>query len=407
MSRPADDPRRIYLDHAATTPVREEAREAMRPFLEERFGNPSSLHAEGRLAREALEAARESIRAACRAAAFDLLFTSGGTEADGAAVAGAVLAAREAPARAVRRPHVVTTAVEHAAVLNSLQLAEALGAETTVVGVDREGRVDPAAVADAMRPETVLVSVMAANNESGAVQPIEEAGRIARRRGALFHADAVQALGKLPLELDDLPADLVTVSAHKVGGPKGIGALLVRRGTRFEPLLRGGSQELGLRAGTENVACAAGFARAAALAVEERGPLMDRLGRLRDAIRSGIAARLPGAVVNTPARGALPTVLNVSFPWIEGESLVKLLDILGVAASTGSACNVGARKPSHVLRAMGRNDAEVRGSVRFSLGRSNTEADLDPILERLERAVRRLEDIAPARAGSGAPEPRG
>ncbi len=396
-SQPAH-PRRIYVDHAATTPVREEVADAMLPFLGERFGNPSSLHAEGVEAREAVEAAREAIRKASGASLFDLVFCAGGTEADNTALAGVLLAERGKAREESRRPrlHVVTSAVEHSAVLHAIPFLEELGASVTVVGVDGEGRVDPRAVEAALRSDTRVVSVMAANNETGTLEPIAEIGRLTRARGVVMHADAVQLLGKAPLRLDALPVDLVSVSSHKIHGPKGVAGLFVRKGTPLESLLRGGSQEGGLRAGTENVAAAVGFALAVELAEAEREDLMPRLERLRDLLRREIPRRFPDALVNTPASGALATILNVSFPWIEGESLVRLLDAHGVAASTGSACNVGAKKPSHVLAAMGRSDREVRGSLRLSLGRGNSEAELDSILYALERAVRQLEGIAPA-----------
>jgi cysteine desulfurase len=389
-------PRRIYLDHAATTAVRGEVLEAMRPFFAERFGNASSLHAEGKAARKALEEARESIRKVAGARGFDLVFTSGGTEADNWALLGSLLGASGGSRRGKGlRGHVVTSAIEHPAVIHQLPLLEALGVEVTLIDPDREGRVDPARIDAALRPDTVLVSLMWANNETGRLEPILDAGRLARKRGALFHTDAVQILGKLPLSLDDLPVDLVTVSSHKIFGPKGIAGLFVRKGTPFEPLLRGGSQEMGLRAGTENVPLAVGFARAVELAEAEREEVMPKLGRVRDRLRAGIRQRFPRAVFNTPETEVLPTLLNVSFPGVEGESLIQLLDWLGIAASTGSACNVGSKKPSHVLRAMGRGDLEIRGSLRLSLGRGNNQEDVEPFLAALERAVHQLEAIAP------------
>lgn len=399
--------RRVYLDHAATTPLRAEVARAMRPFLEgEGAGNPSALHAEGRAAREALEAARARILRAAGGEEFDLVFLSGGTEADHAALAGRVLAAGTA-GRARAPAEVVTSAVEHPAVLNARGLLEALGARLSVVGVDREGRVDPDDVEAAVGPATVLVSIMAANNETGVLQPVAEIGSRLRRRGVAFHSDAVQLLGKAPFDLGRLGADLVTVSAHKLHGPRGVAGLFVRRGTALEPLLRGGSQEGGLRAGTENVAAAVGFAAAVDLALgeaqgegapgrEPRGEEPRRVGRLRDDLRERLLERFPWIVENTPRAGALSHFLNLSFPRIEGESLVRLLDAFGVAASTGSACNVGARKPSHVLRAMGRSEREVRGSLRLSFGRANREGDVDLAFARLERAVEQLEALAPA-----------
>jgi len=389
---------RIYLDHAATTPVREEVREAMEPFFTRRFGNASSLHEEGQAARKALEEARESVLEACGAGDFDLVFCGSGTEADNTALIGSVLEARH-QARGnsgAGSGHVVTSAVEHPAVLETLPLLEELGGTATVVGVDHDGRVDPARIEESLRPGTCLVSLQAANNETGALQPFEEVGRRAHAHRVPFHTDAVQILGKLPLGLDALPVDLVTISAHKVYGPKGMAALLIRKEASFEPILRGGSQEGGLRAGTENVALAVGFARALALLEAERRELCVRLQGVRDRLRGGILARFPGVLINTPQESALPTILNVSFPTVEGESLVRLLDWMGVAASTGSACNVGAKKPSHVLKAMGRTDVEVRGSLRLSLGRSNTEAEVEPFLDSLEKAVRQLEGVAPA-----------
>jgi cysteine desulfurase len=371
----------------------------MEPFFTRCFGNPSSLHEEGQVAREALERARQSVLEACGAGDFELVFCGSGTEADNTALVGALLEARrQTRGRSdARCGHVVTSAVEHAAVLQTLPLLEDLGGAATLVGVDHDGRVDPAQVEESMRPETCLVSLQAVNNETGVLQPIEEVGRMAHARGALFHTDAVQMLGKLPLRLDALPVDLVTISAHKVYGPKGMAALLIRKGTSFEPILRGGSQEGGRRAGTENVALAVGFARALELLEAERGELMERLQGVCDRLRRGILERFPGVLVNTPLETkAVPTILNVSFRTVEGESLVRLLDWMGVAASTGSACNVGAKKPSHVLKAMGRTDLEVRGSLRLSLGRSNSDAEVQPFLDSLAKAIRQLESVAPA-----------
>lgn len=393
MGEPSERPR-IYFDHAATTPVRREAALAMESYSSERFGNPSSLHAEGRAAREALERSRASILRACGASAFDLVFTSGGTEADNLAIAGAFLAARRRGVP-VERARVVTSAVEHPAVHGALGLVEALQGRTVVAGVDRDGRVDPDEIESLLVEGAALVSLMGANNETGVLEPIEAVGRAARERGALFHSDLVQVAGKRPLSLDALPLDLATVSSHKVHGPRGIAALFVRKGTALEPLLRGGSQEAGLRPGTEDVAAAVGFAAALELAVAESEAVMSRLERLRDRLRVEVLRRFPDAIANTPAAGALPTILNVSFPGVEGESLVRLLDAHGVAASTGSACNVGSKKPSHVLRAMGRSDREVRGSLRISLGRGNTEEDVEPFLAALEASVGQLERIAP------------
>jgi cysteine desulfurase len=378
---------RIYLDHAATTPIRPEVEEAMAPFFSERFGNPSSLHAEGRAAREALEGARESIRAALGARGFRLAFTGGGTEADNASILGVLLAGEGGG-------HAVTSRVEHSAVLNAMELARRLGWRTTTVEVDRKGRIDPRAVEEALRPDTRLISIMAANNEVGVIEPIAEIGDLARARDISLHTDAVQLVGKAPCDLDSLPVDLVSLSAHKVYGPKGVGALLVREGVEIDPLLRGGPQEDGLRAGTQAVAGAVGFARAVELAVAEEPRERPRLLALRERLRRGLEVTVPDLRFNTPEEGALPGILNVSFSGVNGEALLERLDRLSVSVSTGSACNAAARKSSHVLEAMGLSPEEVRGSIRFSLGRSTGEWEIDAAIRRVVRAVGDLRRIA-------------
>jgi cysteine desulfurase len=378
---------RIYLDHAATTPIRPEVEEAMAPFFSERFGNPSSLHAEGRAAREALEGARESIRAALGARGFRLAFTGGGTEADNASILGVLLAGEGGG-------HAVTSRVEHSAVLNAMELARRLGWRTTTVEVDRKGRIDPRAVEEALRPDTRLISIMAANNEVGVIEPIAEIGDLARARDISLHTDAVQLVGKAPCDLDSLPVDLVSLSAHKVYGPKGVGALLVREGVEIDPLLRGGPQEDGLRAGTQAVAGAVGFARAVELAVAEEPRERPRLLALRERLRRGLEVTVPDLRFNTPEEGALPGILNVSFSGVNGEALLERLDRLSVSVSTGSACNAAARKSSHVLEAMGLTPEEVRGSIRFSLGRATGEWEIDAAIRRVVRAVGDLRRIA-------------
>jgi len=379
--------RRIYLDHAATTPVRPEVEEAMAPFASERFGNPSSLHAEGRAALEALEAARESIRTALGARGFRLAFTGGGTEADNAAILGVLLAGEGGG-------HAVTSRVEHSAVLNAMELVRRLGWRSTTVEVDGGGRIDPRAVEEGLRPDTRLISIMAANNEVGTLQPLREIGEIARARDIPLHTDAIQLVGKAPCALDSLPVDLVSLSAHKVYGPKGVGALLVREEVEIDPLLRGGAQESGLRAGTQSVAGAVGFARAVELAVAEEPGEGRRLLAIRQRLRRGLEATVGDLRFNTPEEGALPGTLNVSFRGVNGEALLERLDRLGVSVSTGSACNTAARKPSHVLEAMGLSPEEVRGSIRFSLGRSTGEEEIDAAIRRVGRAVGDLRRIA-------------
>ncbi|MBI4587013.1 MAG: cysteine desulfurase [Planctomycetes bacterium] len=386
---------RIYLDHAATTPLRGEVRQAMEPYLEERFGNPSSLHGEGRAAREALEAAREAIRKDLEAEDFDLVFTGGGTDSDNAAILGVLLGQSSRRGKHPGDLHVVASAVEHSAVLGALEVASAWGVPHTLVPVDRWGRVDSQAVLEALRPETALVSVMAANNEVGTLEPIAEIGRLLKERGILFHTDAVQLLGKSLLPLGALPTDLASLSAHKIYGPKATGGLLIRRGVPFAGIPRGGPQENGRRGGTQNVAAAAGFARAVALALEELPAEAPRLQALRDQLAEVLRKALPGTVINTPLEQSVPHLLNVTFERVEGESLLLLLDHLGVAVSTGSACNTGAKKPSHVLKAMGRNPAEIRGSIRFSLGRSTTAVGIETAAACVEQAVQQLRRLAP------------
>jgi cysteine desulfurase len=388
---------RIYLDHAATTPLRAEVLAAMVPHLSPGSGNPSAVYAEGREAREVLEAAREVVRNELEADDFDVVFLSGGTEADNAAVLGTLLEPLPA-GRPCRR--IVTSATEHPAVLNVRTFAERLGAEWVETAVDSDGRVVAEDVMAQLDERTALVSIMAANNETGVLQPIAVIGEVARARGVVFHTDAVQYLGKAPFSLRKLPVDLVSISGHKIGGPRGIAALLVRRGVSLASLLQGGAQESGRRAGTENVAAAVGFATAVRCAVAECESTADRLGVFRDQLRDGLLAAIPWARVNTPQHGALQHFLNVSFPRVEGESLLRTLDRLGVAASTGSACNVGAGKLSHVLRAMGRDERTVRGSLRLSMAASTLSESADDIVGRVVEAVESLVALAPSR---GAP----
>jgi len=398
MSNPGAASRRIYLDHAATTPLRPEVVAAMDASRAASAGNPSSIHAEGVAARAALEEARARICEACGARGYDLLFLGGGTEANNTALLGSVLAARRRARGTPRRTvgfHLITTAVEHPSVLNVAPFLRELGTTVTVLGVDRDGRVEAETIQDALMPQTLLVSVQAANNETGTLQPVTDIAARLQAVEVLFHVDAVQLLGKRPFRVDALGADFVTVSAHKIHGPKGVAGLFVRQGVELEPLLRGGNQESGLRAGTENVSGAVGFARAVELAVAEAPALGEQLVHLRDEVASGVAARFPESVRNSPLDGVLPHFLNFSFPSVEGESLLRTLDGLGIAASTGSACSVGAKRLSHVLRAMGRSEREIRGSLRLSFGRGNHNDSAPTIVERIVAAVERLETLAP------------
>ncbi|HEX8691668.1 MAG TPA: cysteine desulfurase family protein [Longimicrobium sp.] len=377
----------VYLDHAATTPLRPEAREAMLPLLTERWGNPSSIHRFGREARAALEDARARLAAVLGAAPAEVFFTRAGTEADNLAVLGRARVRRGSP--------VVCSAVEHKAVLAAAHAAEAEGcSRMRVVPVDENGLVRLDALEATFAELPALVSVMWANNEVGAVQPVRAIARLCESGGVAFHSDAVQALGKVPVRVDEVPVDMLSFSAHKLGGPKGIGALFVRRGTQLAPLLHGGGQERALRPGTEDVAGAAAFAAAAEAAEQGRVAEMARLGALRDRLEAGLKERVPELVVNAAGAERLPTILNVSVPGADPEALLMALDLEGIAASSGSACSSGAVEPSHVLTAMG-IPREVAGpSVRFSLGWPTTDADIDRALAVFPAVVERLRALA-------------
>ena len=378
---PRGRPVRVYLDHNSTTPVRPEVVESIREAFRAEVGNPSSSHGFGREAARLREAAREALAAAADCEPEEVIFTSGGTEADNLVLRGIP----QGPTT-----HVVTVATEHEAVLHTVRALESVGTRVTVLGVDDEGRVDPDEIERALLPETRLVSVMAANNETGVLQPIEAVGRRCRERGVLFHTDAVQLFGKLPFSFRRLPVDLASVSAHKICGPKGIGAALVRRGVRLRPLISGGSQEHRLRPGTENLPGIAGFGKAAELAVDEAAVEGPRLETLRDRLERGILDRVPEARINGRGSPRLPNTSNVSFPGCEGGTLLAALDLEGVAVSTGAACNAGAAAPSHVLLAMGRTPEEAGGSLRFSLGRTTREDEIDFALEALARVLARI-----------------
>ncbi len=374
----------IYLDHAATTPLRAEVLDAMIPVLQQRFGNPSSIHAFGRAARATLDDARARLAAVLGAEHGEIVFTRGGTEADNLAVLGRSLASAGA---------VVCSATEHRAVLAAAERAAEGGTPLHRIGVDAQGRVDPAAL-DALLPlRPSIVSVMWANNEVGTVQPIAALADRCRAAGVVFHSDAVQALGKLDVRVDRTPVDLLSVTAHKIGGPRGVGALFVRRGTTLIPLLSGGGQERGLRPGTEDVAGAVGLALAAELAVQERTAQMQRLGALRDRLEHALRAAVPDLVVNGVAAERLPTLSNVSVPGADSELLLPALDVAGLAVSSGSACSSGATRPSHVLTSMGL-PAELAGpSIRFALGRDTTEAEVDVAISVFPEVVERVRSM--------------
>lgn len=383
--------RRVYLDYAATSPVRTEVRELMAEVMAEAWGNPSSLHYAGRAARAVVDRARSQVAALIGCRPRDIIFTGSGSEADNLALKGVAWAYRD------RGRHVVTTAVEHQAVLRACAALERDGFEITYVPVDASGRVDPDDVARALRPDTILVSVMLVNNEVGTLQPVAEIARYARERGVLVHTDAVQAAGVLPIDVDQLGVDLLSLSAHKIGGPKGVGALFVRPGTQLLPLIDGGGQERRLRAGTENTPAIAGFGLAAELAAAERAARAARLCRLRDRLESGILDRVPGARVHGVDAERAPHITNVLLPGTTADTLLIQLDLVGVAASSGSACSAGSPEPSHVLQAMGLSEEEAFASVRFSMGPETTEEDIDYVVDLLPRAVERARRARAAR----------
>src|SRR5574337_462322 len=376
---------RVYLDHNATTPLDPAVLAAMAPFLAEGFGNPSSLHAWGREARQALEVARATVARALGTADKDTtVFTSGGTEADNLALTG-VAAVHEQRGR-----HLIVSAVEHHAVLHTAAHLSRQGFAVTHHPVYWQGLLDPDDVRRAIRSDTILVSLMHGNNETGVLFPIASVGRICRERGVIFHTDAVQSFGKLPLDAEALCADLLSLSAHKIHGPKGIGALFIRRGTRLQPLLHGGTQERSRRAGTENVAAAVGLARATELSLHNQEDAAARMRDLRDRLECGVMAALSGVLRNGHPTERLPHTANLAFEGVEAESLILALDLSGVGVSSGAACSSGSLEPSHVLAAMGLPRGRVVSSVRFSLSRTTTREEIDRVLQVLPPVVERM-----------------
>jgi len=379
---------RIYFDHNATTPLRPEVLEAMMPYLMEKCGNASSAHGWGQEARAAVEEARTAVAGALRCAPEEVCFTGGGTEADNWALKGVALAAGR------RGKRIVTSAVEHHAVWHTCQHLERQGFEVVYVPVDEHGVVDPDDVAQALNDETILISVMHANNETGSLQPAAEIGALAWERGIPFHVDAVQTFGKLPVWVDELNADLVSLSAHKINGPKGTGVLYVRQGMEIDPLMHGGGHEAGRRAGTENVAGIVGMGKATELRMAEMETAPGEWRRLRDRLEAGIVARLGDVKVNGHPQRRLVNTLNVVFRGVEAEGVVLGLDLKGVAAGSGSACTSGETQPSHVLLAMGLEPRLAANAVRFSLGWENTEEEVDYALEALPDIVGRLREVS-------------
>lgn len=374
----------IYLDHNATTPTHPLVVEALLPFLGERFGNPSSIHWAGRAVKGAVEEAREAVAELAGCEPGEVVFTGSGSEADNMAVKGVASSLRK------RGNHIIATRVEHPAVANACRYLEHGGYEVTWLDVDRDGLLDPAQVEEAITERTILVAAMYANNETGVLLPVDEIGEIARRHRVPFHCDAVQAAGKVPLEFRRSGASLMALSAHKIYGPKGVGALVIRRGTTCHPLVHGGSQERNRRAGTENVAGIVGFGQACRLARESLADETVRVRRLRDRLEEGILGRVPGARVNGHRQFRLPNTSNVSFEGVTADTLLMALDLAGIAVSSGSACSSGTLRQSPVLAAMGLSPQEAGGAVRFSLGLGNTDQEIDRVLTVLPEIVERV-----------------
>ena len=387
---------RIYFDHAATTPMRAEVLEAMLPYYRERWGNPSSLHAFGQEAAAAVAAARQQVAGLLGALPEEIVFTSGGTEADNQALKGIALRLRD------KGNHIITSAIEHHAVLHTAQFLEKQGLEVTYLPVDSQGLVDPEDVRRAITDRTILVSIMHANNEIGTIQPIAEIGAVCRERGVLFHTDAVQTVGHVPLSVRELNTDLLSLSAHKFYGPKGVGALFVRKGVRIAPLIHGGGHERGRRSSTENVPGIVGLGEAARLAARDLEWEMQHNAALRDRLIQGVLDTVPEAMLTGHPTQRLPNNASICVRYVEGEAMLLSLDFEGIAASSGSACTSGSLEASHVLLAIGLPHDVAHGSLRLSVGRGNTMADVQRFLEVFPPIVERLRAMSPLSAGSGA-----
>lgn len=379
----------IYLDNNATTPLHPEVLEAMMPYLKEKYGNASSIHFKGREARKGMEESRAALGDILGTESVDIVFTSGGTESDNFAIKGVAFANKS------KGNHIITSSVEHLAVGAACKYLESHGFTVTFLPVDKYGIVDLNVLKDAITPKTILVSIMHANNEVGTIEPIKEISKIVKAKGVYFHTDAVQSFGKIPVDVEDLGVDLLSLSAHKINGPKGVGLIYIRKGVRIDPVSHGGHHERSLRAGTENVSGIIGFAKAARIANSHMKEEPERLRKLRDALHKGLADRLDGVHLNGHPTERLPGTLNLSFQGVEGESLLINFDLKGICGSTGSACTAGSNEPSHVLVAMKTDPQLAQGSVRFSLGAFNTGEDIAYCIEEIPKIVKRLRDISP------------
>ncbi|HHT74625.1 MAG TPA: cysteine desulfurase NifS [Methanomassiliicoccaceae archaeon] len=385
---------RVYFDNSATTRVDDRVLDAMRPYFLEKYGNASSLHSFGHEAYDAMEAAREQVAKAVNAAPRDIIFTSGGTESDNLALQGAAFA------NASKGKHIITSSVEHHAVLHTCQFLEAQGFKVTYLPVDSEGFVSEEDLKNALTPETTLVSIMMANNEIGTIQRIKDLAEIAKDKGALFMTDAVQALTKIPVDVERLNVDLLTMSAHKFHGPKGVGALYVRKGVKLRPIIYGGGHERGLRSSTENIPGIVGMGKAAELGIAEMDESVERMERIRDHLIDGTLSAVPRSYLNGPrGDGRLCNNANFRFDYIEGEGMVLLLDMQGIAASTGSACSTKSLEPSHVLRSLGLRHEQCHGSLRLSLSKFNTMEEADRFLEAIPPIIERLRKMSPLGEG--------
>ncbi|HHY11393.1 MAG TPA: cysteine desulfurase NifS [Firmicutes bacterium] len=394
MSSQPNAQKLVYLDHSATTPVRPEVLAAMLPYFAGKFGNPSSVHAWGDEARKAIDDGREKVSSLIGASPDEVIFTSGGTEADNLAIRGV------AHARKAYGNHLITSQIEHHAVLHTFEALQKEGFRVTFVPCDKHGLIDPDDIRRAITKDTILISIMHGQNEVGTIEPIGEIGEIARSHGVLFHSDAVQSAGKVPISVGDLNVDLLTLSSHKIYGPKGVGGLFVRKGLRLAPQATGGAHENRLRAGTENVPGIVGFGEACRLAKAELPEESKRLIELRDKLIAGFLREIPDVDLNGHPILRLPHNVNISVKYLEGEAMLLNLDRMGVAASSGSACTSGSLEPSHVLLAMGLSHETAHGSLRFSLGSSNTAEDIDYVLEILPPIVKKLRSMSAFGPGS-------